>query len=143
MCAIRRSQGNVGPTRAYTGGVTTRTGHADLPLHGGRVPAWLARRKSMPSTAASSAPEVQKQRREIKSMAARLGKIEKRIDRLQAKQAELEQRLCENSIYADEQRETLESTLTAQAETRGQLQQAEQDWLELSEALESLEQVST
>lgn len=30
--------------RVYTGPVPSRTGHADLPLHGGRVPRWLAQR---------------------------------------------------------------------------------------------------
>lgn len=103
-------------------------------------PAWLAQRKALPGAAAGAAPKSQQQRRELKSLTARLGKIEKRIERLQAQQTQLEQQLCDNAIYADAQRETLESTLSAQAETRGQLQQAEQEWLELSETIESLEQ---
>ncbi len=102
-------------------------------------PAWLAQRKALPGKAAGAAPGSQQQRRELKSLMTRLGKIEKRIERLQAQQTQLEQRLCDNSIYADSERETLESTLSAQAETRAQLEQAEQEWLELSETIESLE----
>jgi len=43
--ALRRGPGAgiAGPRWTYTVPVN-RTGHADLPLHGGRVPAWLARR---------------------------------------------------------------------------------------------------
>ena len=104
-------------------------------------PSWLARRKALPAAPAGSAPQSQQQRREVKALGAKLEKIEKRIERLQTQQAGLEEKLCDNSIYDEAQRQTLESTLAAQAETRARIQQAEQDWLELSETLESLERV--
>jgi len=59
---------------------------------------------------------------------------------LSAAREGLEQKLSDNSIYAAENRDSLDASLAAQAENRKQLIQAEEDWLSLSEAIEAIEQ---
>ena len=79
-------------------------------------------------------------RRELKAHAAKLVKIEREIARLSATRDQLEQQLSEQSIYDAQNRETLNSALAAQAENQQRLTRAEENWLQLSETIEALEQ---
>jgi len=56
--------------------------------------------------------------------------------KLHALQESLEQKLEDNSIYDAENRDQLNANLAAQAENRKLLDQAEEDWLLLSESME-------
>ena len=87
-------------------------------------------------TAASS----QQNRRQLKLQLSQLSKVEKTIAKLSAARERLEQKLSDNSIYAAENRDSLDASLAAQEENRKQLIQAEEDWLSLSEAIEAIEQ---
>ena len=104
-------------------------------------PAWLAQRKSRGDGAAGfTAASPQQDRRQLKQQLNQLGKVEKTMARLSATRESLEQKLSDNSIYAAENRDSLDANLAAQAENRKQLIQAEEDWLRLSEAIEAIEQ---
>ncbi|MCP4389302.1 MAG: ATP-binding cassette domain-containing protein [Gammaproteobacteria bacterium] len=104
-------------------------------------PAWLAQRKAgAQNSSAPVAADNQKNRRRLKAHTTRLNKIEHEIASLNAKRELLEQQLSDNSIYDENNRDTLNSTLTAQAENQKRLELVEEDWLELSETIEALEQ---
>jgi ATP-binding cassette subfamily F protein 3 len=104
-------------------------------------PAWLAQRKSRADGAAGfTVASPQQNRRQLKQQLNQLGKVEKIIARLSATRESLEQKLGDNSIYAAENRDSLNANLAAQAENRKQIIQAEEDWLRLSEAIEAIEQ---
>ncbi len=109
-------------------------------------PAWLAKRKSgsasQPAMSAghNKAGNGASHRRELKAHAAKLVKIEREIARLSATRDQLEQQLSEQSIYDAQNRETLNSALAAQAENQQLLTRAEENWLQLSETIEALEQ---
>ena len=98
-------------------------------------PEWLARRKSNPPDTARtlSAPL---DRRALKAQQNRLKKIERELEALNATRDNLEQQLGDSAIYADENRDSLKASLAAQAENRKLLEQAEEEWLQLSEAIE-------
>ena len=106
-------------------------------------PAWLAQRKaSGQSRSAPAAGNSQHNRRMLKTHTARLNRIEREIASLSAIRERLEQQLSDNSIYDEKNRETLNSTLAAQAENQQRLNLAEEDWLQLSETIEAMAQQS-
>jgi ATP-binding cassette subfamily F protein 3 len=82
----------------------------------------------------------QRNRQQLKLQLKLLGKIEKTIASLSTVRGRLEQKLSDNSIYATENRDSLDANLAAQAENSKQLIQAEEDWLRLSEEIEAIEQ---
>jgi len=97
------------------------------------------------STAATNKPENRKQQRkkdaeQRQKMAPLRNKIkalEKTIASQQQLLVELEQKLSDNSLYDDSNRDDLKQILQLQGETRVQLDNNESDWLELSDQLES------
>jgi len=102
-------------------------------------PAWLAQRKANgQSRTATVAGNSQKKRRQLKAHTARLNKIEREIASLNTTREQLEQQLSVNSIYDESNRVMLNSTLAAQAENQERLNLAEEDWLELSESIETM-----
>ncbi|MDH3759660.1 MAG: ATP-binding cassette domain-containing protein [Gammaproteobacteria bacterium] len=104
-------------------------------------PAWLAQRKAgAQNSSTQSAGNSQKSRRQLKAHFSRLKKIEREITSLNEKRELLEQQLSDNSIYDESNRETLNSTLTAQSENQKRLEMAEEDWLQISETIEAIEQ---
>jgi ATP-binding cassette subfamily F protein 3 len=104
-------------------------------------PAWLAQRKAgAQNSPTQRAGNSQKVRRQLKAHFSRLKKIEREISSLNEKRELLEQKLSDNSIYDESNRETLNSTLTAQSENQKRLELAEEDWLQLSETIEAIEQ---
>ena len=106
-------------------------------------PAWLAQRNTAGrSRGAPLATNRQDNRRALKTYTARLNKIEREMASLNAKRERLEQQLSDNSIYDANNRDTLNSTLAAQAENQQRLNLAEEDWLQLSETIEAMAQQS-
>jgi ATP-binding cassette subfamily F protein 3 len=104
-------------------------------------PAWLAQRKAgAQNSPTQRAGNSQKARRQLKAHFSRLKKIEREISSLNEKRELLEQKLSDNSIYDESNRETLNSTLTAQSDNQKRLELAEEDWLQLSETIEAIEQ---
>jgi ATP-binding cassette subfamily F protein 3 len=98
-------------------------------------PEWLARRKSgAPGVAGytSGSPH----RRALKAQQNQLKKIETELATLNDKRVSLEQQLSDNSIYASENRDSLDASLAAQVENHKRLTQVEEEWLILSEAIE-------
>ena len=112
-------------------------------------PAWLAQRKATAQGGREfsglgggepAGARTRERQRELKAQAARLKRIEREIERIEAERALLEEKLCDNSIYDEANRERLRETQAAQAENRERLRRAEDDWLRLSEAVEALQQ---
>ncbi len=100
-------------------------------------PTWLAQRKSRDDhSTVPLAGNHQQTRRQLKSQLNQLNKIEREIESLSVIRENLEQQLSDNSIYAAENRDSLNASLAAQAENRKLLARAEEDWLSLSEAIE-------
>ncbi|MCP4874292.1 MAG: ATP-binding cassette domain-containing protein, partial [Gammaproteobacteria bacterium] len=100
-------------------------------------PTWLAQRKSRDDhSTVPLAGNHQQTRRQLKSQLNQLNKIEREIENLSVIRENLEQQLSDNSIYAAENRDSLNASLAAQAENRKLLARAEEDWLSLSEAIE-------
>ena len=98
-------------------------------------PVWLARRKSTPRDLpieAGKPPD----RRQQKAQLNQLKKIEKEMSALTAARERLEQRLSEQSIYDAENRDDLTASLAEQAKNKKRLEQVEEEWLRLSEAIE-------
>ncbi len=98
-------------------------------------PEWLARRKSgAPGVAGytSGSPD----RRALKAQQNQLKKMETELAKLNDKRVGLEQQLSDNSIYASENRDSLDASLAAQVENHKRLTQVEEEWLILSEAIE-------
>jgi ATP-binding cassette subfamily F protein 3 len=100
-------------------------------------PSWLAQRKSRgENSTATAVVGHQQTRRQQKFQVNQLNKIEKKLAKLHALQESLEQKLEDGSIYDAENREQLNANLAEQAENRKLLDQAEEDWLHLSESIE-------
>jgi ATP-binding cassette subfamily F protein 3 len=112
-------------------------------------PRWLARRKARqsgvnkPIIDASASRQIQKQdeaslRRLLKPQVKRLKQLENRIEKLTRRKRDLESQLAEASIYQQAQKEQLNTTLFERAEIARDLQQHEEDWLALSEEIETI-----
>jgi ATP-binding cassette subfamily F protein 3 len=101
-------------------------------------PAWLARRKA--GGAGGGEPTGGRRQREFKAQRNRIGKLEREIDKLTETREQLLARLGEDSIYRDENRDQLQAALVAQAENQQRLESAEEEWLRLSETLESAQE---
>ena len=104
-------------------------------------PAWLVQRKSSSGSSTefvTTSP--QQNRRQLKARLNQLSKVEKTIARLNVARDQLALTLSDSSIYTAANRESLDASLTAQAENNKQLTQAEEDWFRLSEAIEEIEQ---
>ena len=56
---------------------------------------------------------------------------------LGATRARLEGELGDAGIYLEENRDTLQATLEAQAENQRRLEEAEEEWLRLAESIEA------
>ncbi|HUV21808.1 MAG TPA: ATP-binding cassette domain-containing protein [Gammaproteobacteria bacterium] len=98
-------------------------------------PAWLARRKATPAEVDVPAGKPL-DRRQLKTQLNRLKKLETEMASLTAACAGLEQQLGEQSIYQAENRDQLKASLAEQAQKSKQLAQVEEEWLNLSEAIE-------
>ena len=106
-------------------------------------PAWLSTRKAMVESGGNNPDRVdpKQARRQQKSLSNQLKKLESGIAGLETERAALETELSDNAIYQAESREYLERTLKNQQINAEQLELAEEKWLEVSEQLETLDQI--
>lgn len=75
-------------------------------------------------------------RKKVAPLRKELTAIEKQMDRLQRKQTELQEKLGDESLYQDENKDTLKDMLWEQAELKKALDEREEEWMEKTEALE-------
>ena len=64
--------------------------------------------------------------------------LEKQLDRLQRKQQEMESQLADDSLYQDENKETLKDLLWNQAELSKSMESIEEEWMCKAEQLEQM-----
>jgi ATP-binding cassette subfamily F protein 3 len=77
-------------------------------------------------------------RQRLQPLSSRLRALEARMAQLGRAKHDLEQALAEPQMYVEASKERLKETLRHQARLVQELDDAEQEWLELSEELESL-----
>lgn len=75
-------------------------------------------------------------RKKLKPLQNKLKNIEKKMEELTSKKTILEEKLSDNDIYNDENKDTLKLLLEEQGQIDNDLQLIEIDWLEVSEELE-------
>jgi ATP-binding cassette, subfamily F, member 3 len=133
-----------------------------LLVHDGRVepfplsleeyPQWLAAQNRQPedsrlpdsSAQGAAARKQQKraqaeQRKRLQPLRHKIGCAEQALESAQADKARLEEQLADAGLYAPDNRQRLQSLLLEKAELDNRCRQLEQEWLEASEALESLQ----
>jgi ATP-binding cassette subfamily F protein 3 len=132
-----------------------------LLVHGGRVtdfelgvddyPAWLAARARTrdtdpPATSPATDRALDRKqrkrdeaarRRELQPLKRALEKCEHELERLQAQQAALEERLADPGLYQDASKDSLQQLLRDKAAADEALEAAESAWLEAAEALQA------
>lgn len=78
-------------------------------------------------------------REQLKPLTQKLKKLEREIEKLQTKLADIEEKLADTSLYeGNESADLLQELLKDQAKYRGDIETQEEQWLEVSEALEEL-----
>jgi ATP-binding cassette subfamily F protein 3 len=111
-------------------------------------PKWLANRKQTQATGSEAESmrggNRKKQKRQeaanrrlLQPQLNRLRQLESEIEKLTRRKTEIESLLGESAIYQAEQKELLTTTLEEQATLLQQLQHGEDQWMELSEEIES------
>ncbi len=75
-------------------------------------------------------------RKLLKPLQNKLKKLEKQMEDLSASKEKLEEKLADNEIYNESNKELLKKILEEQGQVDSNLQQVEMDWLEVSEELE-------
>lgn len=75
-------------------------------------------------------------RKLLKPLQNRLKKLEKQMEELSSTKESLEEKLADNDIYSEGNKDILKKLLEEQGQVDNNLQQAEMDWLEVSEELE-------
>ncbi|MDF1587773.1 MAG: ATP-binding cassette domain-containing protein [Gammaproteobacteria bacterium] len=78
-------------------------------------------------------------RQKLQPLRNTVKKAEQKMTQLQAKLADVEQKLADNSLYEDKNKDQLKAVLLEQATHKSDLEQAELDWFEASEQLEAAE----
>ncbi len=76
------------------------------------------------------------QRKRLKPLQNKLKKLEQEVDRHHAAQKQLEQKLAAPDIYSDTQKDMLKQVLTEKLEIDRALEQAEEEWMNVSDLLE-------
>ncbi len=75
-------------------------------------------------------------RERLKPLRREMERLDAALERLRARQVDLEQSLADPALYADEARDRLKRLLADKAEVDAELAQVEERWLEVGEALE-------
>jgi ATP-binding cassette subfamily F protein 3 len=77
-------------------------------------------------------------RKSLKPLQNKLKKLEKLMQELSSDKTLLEEKLADNDIYSESNKEMLKKILQEQGQLDSSLQQVEMDWLEVSEELEKV-----
>ena len=80
-------------------------------------------------------------RSELQPLSGRIKRAERVLEKLGEEKDQIEARLADTTLYTDNQKEQLKQLLTDQAYLRKELDSAEADWLEATEAYEALTQM--
>lgn len=75
-------------------------------------------------------------RKLLKPLQNKLKKLEKQMEELTSSKELLEEKLADNDIYSEKNKDILKNILEEQGQVDNNLQQVEMDWLEVSEELE-------
>jgi len=78
-------------------------------------------------------------RQRLAPMRKELNKLESKMEKLQAKLDDIENQLADTSLYEAERKADLQTLLQQQGELKGELEEAEMAWMELSEEMEAAE----
>ncbi|WP_426415653.1 ATP-binding cassette domain-containing protein [Aestuariirhabdus sp. LZHN29] len=113
---------------------------------------WLARQRCEESVTPSATQGEQpvdrkelkrrqaEQRKQLSPLRNQLQKLEQQLDSLHQQADSLEQRLSDSSLYEEGQREELKQVLALQAQNRSDSETCEEQWMELQEKIESLQE---
>ena len=80
------------------------------------------------------------QRKLLQPLRNKLQKLEKQIEQLNQQQTTIQDKLADNTIYNEENKQQLKNLLEQQSTVTQSLAQAEEDWLAISEEMEQLQQ---
>ena len=131
-----------------------------LLVHGGRVdefdqglddyPAWLnnharaARTGTQPAAEGDTAEQRRErkrqeaeQRKQLQPLKQAVNRCEAEIDRLHARQAELERQLADTALYVAERKDELQGLMREKSTVDSDLDRAETAWMEAAEALQN------
>ena len=100
-------------------------------------PDWLSQRKARAGGVVGDRGNDRNKRQEIKGWQNRLRKVEREMGRLDERRRQLELRLSDDAIYRAESRNELEQALAQQHGTAARIEQLEEEWLQISEQLET------
>jgi len=75
-------------------------------------------------------------RQKLQPLRNAVKKFEQKMDKVQTQLNDIEEKLADNSLYEDSNKDKLKALLVEQGNFKSALEQAEMDWLEASEALE-------
>jgi len=78
-------------------------------------------------------------RQRLAPMRKELNKLESKMEKLQTKLDDIENQLADTSLYEAERKADLQTLLQQQGELKGELEEAEMAWMELSEEMEAAE----
>jgi len=94
--------------------------------------------KSLSQTPLSSKQNISKNRAQIKPLENKLRNLEKKQEKLTSKKDDIDSKLSVDSIYDPNNKEMLDTLLTAQNEITIELEKVESEWMDISEELEEL-----
>ena len=77
------------------------------------------------------------QRKQLQPLRNKVGVAETALEKLHARQSELERSLAEPGLYSEENRDQLKALLLEKAEVDSQCESTETEWLEVFELLEA------
>ena len=83
--------------------------------------------------------EEARRRQQLAPLRKQIAQIEQKLDRLHARQTELEAVLADTALYTSENKSALQERLLEKARVDAEVTDAESDWLEASDALETAE----
>jgi len=122
----------------------------DFPLSLDEYPQWLAEQskrgrvaeKESGATNSAAARKEKKrlqaeQRKQLQPLRNKVGVAETALEKLHARQSELERSLAEPGLYSEENRDQLKALLLEKAEVDSRCESAETEWLEVFELLEA------
>lgn len=78
-------------------------------------------------------------RQRLKPLTNSLKKIEKEMEQLQSKLASMDERLADDTLYTEENKNELQTLLQQQGDMRNRLEELEENWLMTHEEIEALE----
>ena len=94
--------------------------------------------KSLNKTPLNSKQNISKNRTKIKPLENKLRNLDKKMAQLTSKKDDTESKLSVDSIYDPNNKEMLDTLLTAQSEITIELDKVESEWMEVSEELDAL-----